>query len=94
MSDEPTLTHDAQAHRYEAHLAGARVGTAEYVRDGDVLTFTHTVVDPAQRGKGVAGRLIAFAMRDVADRGERIVPQCSYVRSWVQEHPDAAPPLA
>ena len=73
---------------------GGEVAVAAYELAGDVVTFTHTVVPPALRGRGVAGRLVAGALAEVRARGLKIVPACSYVADYVAKHPEARDLLA
>ena len=61
---------------------------AAYERDGDVMTFTHTVVPPEAEGQGVGGRLVAGALAQVRAEGMKIVPACSFVRAYVERHPE------
>lgn len=65
---------------------------AAYVLDGNTITFTHTVVPRPAEGQGVGSRLIAGALADVRARGLKVVPQCAFVRAYLQRHPDAAVP--
>ena len=48
------------------------------------LIFPHTEVDPAFRGRGLAQRLVAGAMADVAGRGETVIPHCPVVAAYLQ----------
>ena len=84
---------DAGERRYELDTP-AGVAFAAYADDGAVRTFTHTVVPRAAEGQGVGSRLIAGALADVRARGLRIVPQCAFVRAWLQRHPDDGDLLA
>lgn len=59
---------------------------AAYERDGDVITFTHTVVPREAEGHGVGSRLIAGALEQVRQAGLRIVPQCAFVRAYLERH--------
>lgn len=63
---------------------------AAYRLEGDTITFTHTVVPPEAEGHGVGSRLIAGALADVAARSLKVVPQCPFVRAYLDRHPDAA----
>jgi uncharacterized protein len=87
---ELTVTDVPEAGRYEAR-AGDRVqGQAAYERQGDRVVFTHTVVDPDAEGSGVGSTLVREALDDVRARGLRAVPHCSFVRAWIERHPDYA----
>lgn len=69
---------------------GGDTALAAYRREGGVLLFTHTEVPEGHEGEGVGTRLIAGALDQVRERGERIVPLCSFVRHYVDTHPEAA----
>ncbi len=76
------------ASRYEAALDGHRA-VAMYERDGDVVTFTHTVVPPALGGRGVGTALVRYALADVRAHGWGVVPMCPFVRAYLRRHPEA-----
>jgi uncharacterized protein len=76
------------ARRYEAHVDGRLAGFAQYRLVGDEITFTHTEVKPDYEGRGVGGRLAKFALDDARTRGLGVQPACSFIRSWIERHPD------
>ncbi len=84
--------------RFEAYLGGELAGFAAYDLDGHTIVFHHTVVEPHLRRRGIAGQLVARALDTIRDRGGlRVVPRCSYMKSFIDDHPDYAevlsPPL-
>lgn len=87
---EITITHNRDESRYEVSVDGTLAGRMEYRDDGDVLVFTHTEVDQEIGVKGLASRMAAYALDDVRERGARLVPECSFVRTWIERHPDYA----
>ncbi len=76
--------------RYEASRDGERAGFAEYRIDGETITFFHTEIDSAFEGQGIGSALVRSALDDVRGRGLRVVPQCPFVKSWIDKHPDYA----
>ncbi|MFT4263717.1 MAG: GNAT family N-acetyltransferase [Nocardioides sp.] len=77
--------------RYEGWIDGKLAGFAEYLVEGSDVVFTHTEVDDAFEGHGVGGSLARGALDDVrAKGGLRVVPQCPFIRSWIDRHPDYA----
>jgi predicted GNAT family acetyltransferase len=82
------VVHVPARHRFEAALP---VGTAvlTYVLAGDVVVMDHTRVPPAARGQGIAAALVETALRWARDEGFAVVPQCSYVATWLRDNPDA-----
>lgn len=81
------VTHDTAAHRFEL-ATDAGPAFAAYTREGDVLTFTHTVVPPEAEGHGVGSRLLAGALAQVRAAGLRVVPRCPFVAAYVERHPE------
>ena len=74
--------------RYEILRDGELVGIAEYVDRGGVLVFHHTEISAPLRGDGLGAELVTAALDDVRARGQRIIPACSYVAEFVEQHPD------
>ncbi len=87
---DPTVTDVPEAGRYEARADDRVLGLAAYQRQGDRVVFTHTEVDPDAEGGGVGSTLVRGALDDVRARGLRAVPRCSFVRAWIDRHPDYA----
>jgi predicted GNAT family acetyltransferase len=59
---------------------------ADYTIDGEVITFTHTLVPKELQGRGIASRLIAHALGEARARGLKVVPQCPFVAAYIQKH--------
>ncbi|WP_300267480.1 GNAT family N-acetyltransferase [Microbacterium sp.] len=86
MTDAPTVTRNDEAARYEIHVGETLAGFAEIrLRDGEVQ-FTHTEVDPAFQGKGLASILAGEALADAAASGATIVPYCAYIASFLKRN--------
>lgn len=61
---------------------------AAYQRENGVIVFTHTVVPPAIEGRGVGSRLVRGALDAARDQGLKVVPQCPFVRAYIERHPE------
>ncbi|MGX1702270.1 GNAT family N-acetyltransferase [Microbacterium sp. NPDC055357] len=85
LTHEPTVTRDDAQSRYEVHVGDVLAGFTEFRTDSrGRVVFPHTEVDPAFRGKGLAGVLIGEAMTDSAARGDTVVPVCPAVAKYVR----------
>ena len=78
---------NAAAHRFEL-VVDRHLSFSEYTLDGDVITFTHTIVPPALEGHGVASRLISGALAQVRARGLKVRPVCKFVKAYIERHPE------
>lgn len=88
MSDI-TLTHNRDAHRYEAWQDDTLAGFADYQLTDGLIVFPHTEVDPALEGQGIGSKIAKFALDDVRADGTRsVVPQCPFIRVWIERHPE------
>lgn len=84
------ITKNESRSRWEAVEAGAMVGQLDYhVTDG-LVTLTHTEVDRAQAGKGIAGDLVKTALDEIRASGQLVRPVCPYAAAWIDRHPDYA----
>lgn len=81
VRDNPALS------RFELDADGV-TAVANYRLAGGVMTFTHTEVPPHARGEGIASRLIAGALAAARTRGLKVVARCSFVRSYIDRHPE------
>ena len=61
---------------------------AAYQREEGTIVFTHTVVPKAIEGRGVASKLIRAALDSARDQGLKVVPQCPFVRAYIERHPE------
>ncbi len=72
--------------RYEISIDGKVVGfTAYRVRPG-LIAFVHTEVDERLQGRGLADRLIRFALEDARARGLAVLPFCPFVKAFIERH--------
>jgi predicted GNAT family acetyltransferase len=73
---------------------GDHRAVAAYQLEGDTIVFTHTLVPPEIEGRGVGSKLIGGALDLVRDRGLKVVPQCPFVRAYIEKHPEMRDLLA
>lgn len=86
-----TVTDAPDASRYEAHAGGRTAGYAEYRLEGDDrIVFSHTKVEDEFEGEGVGSRLAQWVLDDARRRGLSVVPQCPFIRDWIDKHEDYA----
>ncbi|MEA3038015.1 MAG: uncharacterized protein QOE79_528 [Sphingomonadales bacterium] len=79
--------------RYEIEADGA-TAFAAYRTEGRDIVFEHTIVPEALEGRGIGSALVKGALEDVRARGLKVIPDCSFVRGWIERHPEAHDLLA
>jgi uncharacterized protein len=87
---ELTVRDNPEANRYEITDGDRVLGHADYERHGDTVVFTHTEVDQDSGEPGLGSTLARAALDDVRSKGLTVVPQCSFVRGWIERHPEYA----
>jgi predicted GNAT family acetyltransferase len=73
--------------RFQVEVEG-NLAVAEYVLDGKTITFTHTVVPAALEGRGIGSALAKAALTSARERGLAVVPQCPFIRGYLEKHPE------
>ena len=77
---------NASEHRFEL-AADGQTAFAAYRLEGDVMTFTHTIVPPELEGRGFGSALVSAALDSARERGLKIVAKCSFVAGYIDRHP-------
>jgi predicted GNAT family acetyltransferase len=85
-----TIEHDAARRRFTTRLpSGEAYLSYQRPRPG-VLDLQHTIVPEAEQGRGVGDSLVRHAIGYARDNGERVIPTCPFVESWLAKHPEEA----
>jgi len=83
----PDIVHDEAASRFEVVVDGLRC-VVDYRRTGTVVDLHHTGVPRPLEGRGIAAALVRAALDWAAAQGLKVRPSCSYVRVYMQRHPE------
>jgi uncharacterized protein len=75
--------------RYELTVEGHLAATY-YKISGNVITFIHTEVPSELGGKGIGSQLIKGALDLVRADGWKVIPQCPFVKAYIDKHPEYA----
>ncbi len=83
------INHDKEKHQFIIISDnGGKMGEIEYSPHGDTLSATHTWVDDAFRGQGVAGKLLDALVEYAVANKLKIIPVCSYVVDAFKKNPE------
>jgi len=94
MSPAPVTVRDNPAlHRFELDAEG-HTAVAYYRLAPGVITFTHTEVEPALRGRGIGSALVRGALEAARGRGLKVAATCPFVSAYLGKHLEFADLLA
>lgn len=85
-----TVQDNPDRRRFEILIDGEVAGTAAYRLDDGAVRITHTEVDQRYRGQGVGQQLAQGALETLRQQGRQLVPQCSFIQRYLQQHPEYA----
>jgi predicted GNAT family acetyltransferase len=83
VRDNPALN------RFELDAEG-HTAVAYYRLTPGLMTFTHTEVEPALRGRGIGSTLVHGALAAARQRGLKVVARCAFVSAYIGRHPEFA----
>src|SRR6478735_12747415 len=76
--------------RYEITVDGEIAGFTAYRARPGLIEFIHTEIDERFQGRGLADRLIRFALDDVRAQGLSALPFCPFVRAFIDRNREFA----
>jgi uncharacterized protein len=85
--DNLTVIHNEQAQRFELLVDGRRA-LLTYRRFPGRIVVDHTEVPVPLEGHGLAAKLVRFVLDFARANHLRVVPVCSYVSSFIRNHPE------
>ena len=87
---EERFEHDAAGHRFTLS-SGTAVAVLDYrAHDSRTLEYYHTFVPPPMRGRGVASRLVAHALRYALAQRISVIPTCPFVAAFIRKNSEYA----
>ena len=81
------IVHNEAAKRFETTIDG-HIGYISYQERDGKLVYDHTIVPQELGGRGVGSALVKHALTYARDNDKKVVPQCSFVSSYIDKHPD------
>lgn len=72
--------------RYHLLVDGAEAGELDYRMHEGRRVFIHTGVRDEYEGQGLAGKLATRVLDDARAEGLKVIPQCPYVRGFIERH--------
>ena len=83
-TEQITVVFEPEHNRSAACIDGKHVGECEFTVEGSVWSITHTGVDPAYGGRGIAKMLVLKVIEEARKQQVTINPICSYARRMME----------
>jgi predicted GNAT family acetyltransferase len=73
--------------RYEYEVEG-KTAFIDYRRANGIVSLTHAEVPAELEGRGIGSFMVRGTLDLIRSRGEKVIPACSFVDSFIRRHPD------
>ncbi|MGJ8642382.1 MAG: GNAT family N-acetyltransferase [Luteolibacter sp.] len=80
--------HFPNRQRFELKSGPGDPAFISYRQSEDTVIIESTYVPPALRGKGIAASMTEDALLEARRLGWKIVPDCSYMETYIQRNPE------
>ncbi|MGP4970521.1 GNAT family N-acetyltransferase [Psychrobacter aquimaris] len=81
------IIHNKVAKRFETSIDN-HIGYISYQERDDKLVYDHTIVPQELGGRGIGSALVKHALNYAREQNKKVIPQCSFVSSYISKHPD------
>jgi predicted GNAT family acetyltransferase len=81
------IIHNQTANRFETSI-DRQTGYISYQERDGKLVYDHTIVPQALGGRGIGTALVKHALDYAHEHDKKVVPQCSFVSSYISRHPE------
>jgi len=92
MTDTPAVTVNEERSRFETTVEG-HTAFLDFRLDGTTITLIHTEVPEELEGKGVGSAIVRAALDYVRANDLTMIPECEFVQSYIERHPEAVADL-
>ncbi|RKY94890.1 MAG: N-acetyltransferase [Ignavibacteriae bacterium] len=79
------IKQDAEKNRFVTYVEEYEA-VVEYTLKDNVIDLYRTFTPPELRGKGVAGKLVKYALEHAKENNLKVITTCSYVRGYIERH--------
>ena len=74
-----------ELYRFEIYSDGELAGFADFRIENQIISYTHTEIDPRFGGKGLGSQLIKEALDEALEQDLEVAPYCSFVSAYIKK---------
>jgi predicted GNAT family acetyltransferase len=86
QADAPITLNEAER-RFELSVEG-HLAHLDFQRRPGSIACLHTIVPQALEGRGIGSRLVRHVLDYAAARQLKVRPDCSFVKAYIDRHPE------
>ncbi len=79
------IKQDAVQNKFSAIVDGYE-SIVEYTLKDNVIDLYRTFTPHELRGKGIAGKMVKYALEYAKENNLKVIPSCSYVSGYIERH--------
>ena len=81
-----SIVKNEKLNRFEIYFDGELAGFAEFEVSNQMISYTHTEIDPKFGGKGLGSQLIKEALDEALEQNLEVAPYCSFVSAYIKKN--------
>jgi len=85
VSEPLEIIDNVEAKRFQTTVDG-HTAVVTYHREGDIITYEHTVVPEQLKGGGVGSALAKYVLDYARAEGLQVVPNCPFIAAYIRRH--------
>ena len=74
-----------ELNRFEIYSDGELAGFADFKIENQMISYTHTEIDPRFGGQGLGSQLIKEALDEALEQNLEVAPYCSFVSAYIKK---------
>jgi predicted GNAT family acetyltransferase len=75
-----------ELNRFEIYSDGELAGFADFKIENQMISYTHTEIDPRFGGQGLGSQLIKEALDEALGQNLEVAPYCSFVSTYIKKN--------
>jgi predicted GNAT family acetyltransferase len=81
-----SIVKNKELNRFEIYSDGELAGFAEFEVSNQMISYTHTEIDPRFGGQGLGSQLIKEALDEALEQNLEVAPYCSFVSAYIKKN--------
>ena len=80
-----SILKNEELNRFEIYSDGELAGFADFKVSNQMISYTHTEIDPKFGGQGFGSQLIKEALDEALEQNLEVAPHCSFVSAYIKK---------